>query len=202
MRETRNIYLAVLRKDLPSPLVKESDEEKESKGTDTTKDKDKDTDDKKPSEPKPDTSAQQPGSPSAPHGGGATDSAASKAADSAPFRVDLEDIQFRTLDLPVPAANLSNLQAGGAGQIYFLREADGKTSLQRFDLEKRKVETLAPDVVDYRVSADSKKLLYKVKDSWFIVPTTKEIKPGDGQDRCRLNRGEGRSPSGVGRSVR
>ena len=39
MRETRNIYLAVLRKDLPSPLVKESDEEKESKGTDTTKDK-------------------------------------------------------------------------------------------------------------------------------------------------------------------
>ena len=38
-----------------------------------------------------------------------------------------------------------------------------------------------PDVADYRVSADSKKLLYKAKDSWFIVPTTKEIKPGDGK---------------------
>ena len=38
-----------------------------------------------------------------------------------------------------------------------------------------------PDVVDYRVSADGKKLLYRAKDSWFIVPTTKEIKPGDGK---------------------
>ncbi len=35
--------------------------------------------------------------------------------------------------------------------------------------------------MDYRVSADAKKLLYKAKDSWFIVPTTKEIKPGDGK---------------------
>jgi len=180
MRETRNLYLAVLRKDLPSPLAKESDEEKESK-SDPTKDRDKDADDKKPSEPKPDAPSQPSGSPSAPHGGGAADSAASKPADSAPFRVDLEDIQFRILDLPVPAANLSNLQAGNAGQIYFLREADDKTSLQRFDLEKRKAETLVPDVADYRVSADAKKLLYRAKDSWFIVPTTKEIKAGEGK---------------------
>ena len=50
----------------------------------------------------------QPGSPSAPHGGGSTDNPAGKA----PFRVDLEDIQFRILDLPIPAADLSNPQAG------------------------------------------------------------------------------------------
>ena len=182
MRETRNVYLVVLRKDLPSPLAKESDEEKESKSAEATKEKENDQpDDKKPSEPKRDSPAQQPGLAAAPHGGGATDSTGSKAPDSAPFRVDLEDIQFRILDLPIPAANLSNLQAGSAGQIYFLREADGKTSLQRFDLEKRKAETLVAEVADYRVSADAKKLLYKAKDSWFIVATAKEIKPGDGK---------------------
>ena len=41
---TRNVYLAVLRKDLPSPLAKESDEEKESKADDANKEKDKEKD--------------------------------------------------------------------------------------------------------------------------------------------------------------
>ena len=200
MRETRNVYLVVLRKDLPSPLAKESDEEKEA-STDArkTKEKDKDADDRKPPAPKPDAPAQQTGSPAAPHGGGATDNGASKATDSAPFRVDLEDIQFRILDLPIPAANLSNLQAGGVGQIYFLREVDDKTSLQRFDLEKRKAETLIPDVADYRVSGDSKKLLYKSKDSWFIVPTTQGDQARGRQNRRRVDRGEGRSARRVER---
>ena len=58
MRETRNIYLAVLRKDLPSPLAKESDEEKESKGTDsTTRTK---TRRQEADEPKPDTRRSRP----------------------------------------------------------------------------------------------------------------------------------------------
>src|SRR6185436_4942549 len=56
MRETRNVYLAVLRKDLPSPLAKESDEEKGGAA--------------KADEPKKDL---EPGAAAAPHGGAATD---------------------------------------------------------------------------------------------------------------------------------
>ena len=180
MRETRNVYLAVLRKDLPSPLAKESDEEKESKGTDTTKDRE-DTDDKKPSEPKPDTSAQQPGSPSAPHGGGATDNAASKAADRRRSGSISRTSSSGSSTCPSRPPTSRTSRPAAPGRSISSARSDDKTSLQRFDLEKRKAETLVPDVADYRLSADAKKLLYKAKDSWFIVPTTKEIKPGDGK---------------------
>jgi tricorn protease len=166
MRETRNIYLAVLRRDLPSPLAKESDEEKDAKAPKDTKDEPK----------KEDTKI---GSPAAAHGGGAA--ADAKAPADAPFRLDLDAIEFRILDLPVPAGDLSNLQAGTAGQIYFIRSTDDKPSLQRFDLEKRKADTVMANVSDYRVSADGKKLLYQTADAWFVVPTTREVKPGEGK---------------------
>jgi tricorn protease len=171
MRETRNVYLAVLRKDLTSPLAKESDEEAKPKpATETPEPADKNT-----------TPEAKPGSPAAPPGGGAADGAAKAAGDHTPFRIDFDDIQFRILDVPVTAGELSNLQAGNAGQFYFIRQVEGKPALQRFDLEKRKVETVLPDVADYQVSADGKKLLYRSRDSWFIVPTTKEVKPGEGK---------------------
>ncbi len=168
MRQTRNIYLAVLRKDLPSPLAKESDEESRPKtSSDSSTPRDPNAED-----------ASKPGSAAAPHGGG---SETPKPADATPFRIDLDDIAYRILDMPVPAGDISKLQVGTAGQVYFVRAADEKHALQRFDLEKRKVETLLPDITDYRVSADGKKLLYQTKDSWFIVATTKEIKAGEGK---------------------
>jgi tricorn protease len=170
MRETRNVYLAVLRKDLPSPLARESDEESKPKPP---------TDAPEPRETPKDAAA-RPGSAAAPHGGGPTETA-KPAADATPFRIDLDDIQYRILDAPIPGGDLSNLQAGNAGQFYFIRQIDDKPVLQRFDLEKRKPETVLPDVSDYRVSADGKKLLYRSHDSWFIVPTTREVKPGEGK---------------------
>ena len=83
--------------------------------------------------------------------------------------------------MPVPTGDLSNLQAGNAGQVYFVRMVDDKRTLQRFDLEKRKPEPFVPEVTDYRVSADGKKLLYQTKDAWFIVPTSREVKAGEGK---------------------
>ena len=166
MQETRNIYLTVLRKDLSSPLAKESDEEGTAKASDAKDSKEaKDAKD-------------QPGSPDAPHGGGAP---AGAAHPDAPFRIDLDDIQFRILDMPIPAGKLSGLQAGNPGQLYFIRDLDGKPTLQRFDLEKRKPETVLSEVAEYRLSADGKKMLYRSKDVWFIVATTKEVKAGEGK---------------------
>src|SRR5262249_1190737 len=37
-----------------------------------------------------------------------------------------------------------------------------------------------PNVTDYHVSADGKKLLYKTGESWFIVPTN-QVKAGEGK---------------------
>ena len=55
-----------------------------------------------------------------------------------PVRIDFDGLAYRILDLPVPEAELSDLQPGEAGQIFFLRNADEKAALQRFDLKDRK----------------------------------------------------------------
>jgi tricorn protease len=60
----------------------------------------------------------------------------------APISIDFDGIETRIVDLPIPAAELSDLQTGEAGQIFFLRESDGKKAIQRFDLKDRKAETL------------------------------------------------------------
>jgi tricorn protease len=152
MRATSGIYVAVLPNDIPSPLAKESDEEK-------------------PADPK--AAADKP----------AGDKPAEKPADKKdpPFRIDLEGLQYRILDLPITAGTLTNLQTGAAGHIYYLKTADGKTSLNRYDLNTRKNETLLPEASDYIVSADAKKLLYRNGNNWSIVPTTRAIQPAEGR---------------------
>ena len=156
MRATSNIYVAVLPNDIPSPLAKESDEEKPAAA--------------KPAAEKP--AGEKP----------ADDKAAEKPEKKdPPFRIDLEGLQYRILDLPIAAGTLSNLQTGAAGHIYYLKTADGKTSLNRYDLNARKNETLLPEASDYIVSADAKKLLYRNGNNWSIVPTTRAIQPAEGR---------------------
>jgi tricorn protease len=173
----------VLRKDLPSPLIKESDEEKltpEEKRTKERNEKEKDKkgvswmdDEAKPGEKTGDkpSDKDKPGEekPKTP-------------PPAARVTIDRDGIEFRILDLPIPAADISNLQAGGPGQIFYVRESDEKKALQRFDLKDRKAETLLPDVAGYEISADTKKLLYRVKDAWAITSAaTKKVDPSEGK---------------------
>jgi len=155
MRLTRSLYLAVLRKDLPSPLAKESDEEK---GVQK---------EEKPKE--------------------------AKAPSAEPFSIDFDGLQNRILSLPIPAGEYSGLQAGAAGQIYYLEAGPrgrdvggpggpgGGRSLHHFDLTKRKDETILTGVGNYELSADNKKLLYLSRDSAFIVPLSDKIQAGQGK---------------------
>ena len=168
--QTKNsIYLAVLRKDLPSPLVKESDEEKAAAAAASeTKPKGKRGVDDSEKEKKDEASKEEAKSDEKPK----------TPAPVSPITVDFDGLPYRILDVPVPAADIANLQAGPEGQIFFLRTADGKSALQRFDLKDRKTETLLPEADEYEISADRKKLLYRVKEMWTIVPTAgKKIDP-------------------------
>ncbi len=158
MRATSGIYLAVLQNDQVSPLARESDEEKPASA------------DEKPDDKKAEDKAPAP-----------TPEDKTPPKKDAPFRIDLEGLEYRILDLPIAAAALSNLQLGSAGQIYYLKTADGKTSLNRYDLNTRKPETILPEATDYVVSADGKKLLYRNGNAWSIVPTTKKIEPAEGR---------------------
>ncbi|HKF41579.1 MAG TPA: PDZ domain-containing protein [Thermoanaerobaculia bacterium] len=180
LRTTRAIYMAVLRKDLPSPLVKESDEEKSAPAASAP-------DSSKPGKPKAEVEEEGKDAKKDESGPGKTDAKSDEKPKAppatAPVTIDFDGIEYRILDLPVPAADLSNLHAGASGQILFLREADGKKAIQRFDLKDRKTDTLLPDASDFEVSFDAKKVLYAIKDSWYIASATgKKIEPVDGKD--------------------
>jgi tricorn protease len=161
-RRTRNVYLVVLRSDLPSPLARQSDEEKAA------------------AEAKPAGEAKSE----------------TGAAAAEPVRIDFEGIEYRILALPLGGGDLSSLQAGASGQLFYLRaSADPPESapqgppgppmqaLHRFDLEKRADERILDRARDYQVSADGKKLLYSTRDAWSLVALspTQKINPADGR---------------------
>jgi len=159
---TRSIYLAVLQKDLPSPLAKESDEEKGSQA------------DKKPEKPA-EKSDEKPGG--------------EKPKDAA-VRIDLDGIQFRIVALPLPVGEYASLQTGAEGQIYYLEAlpssqgTDGQQAryaLHKYDLKKRKDDMILGRLNSYALSSNNKKIMYTSPDALFITDLVDKIEPGKGK---------------------
>ncbi len=166
---TRSVYVMVLKKDLPSPLVPESDEEKpkepEKSGKDKQSDKDKDKDKDKGKEEKPVT-----------------------------MEIDIENIGQRILALPIPARNYQGLAAGKTGVVYLVEGPpvdpidfdDGGPSLtiHKFDLKTRKTEKILEGVNSFSLSFNGEKMLYAKQNQWTIGPSDKPSegppKPGEG----------------------
>jgi tricorn protease len=156
MQMRRSIYLVVLQSGAPSPLSRESDEEKSGdKSDDKKKSKGDNAKDAKPDKP-------------------------------ARVAIDFEHIQQRIVALPEPPADYANLQAGQAGQVFYI---DGPTSsqsprrsgaaLKRFDLAKRKSETVLSGVASYRLSATGKKaLVVSLPANWSIINVDGPPSPG------------------------
>ena len=153
---TRSAYLIVLKKDQPSPLAPESDEEKSA-----VDDAKPDADKQSKSEEKTD---QEPGN--AEEKAKAQDAARESAkAEAVVVKIDAENISQRILALPIPARNYGQLVAGKAGTIFLMEESsrpgpEQQTTLYRFDLTSRKAEKLMEGVNDFTVSFDGKKMLY------------------------------------------
>ncbi len=169
-RVTRSVYVAVLSKDLPSPLAPESDEEGKEKA-EGEKEKPKDASGK--SEPKADRS-----SGGDKNGGAKGDDKGKK--EPVVVKIDVEGIGQRILALPIPARNYLNMLGGKAG-ILFLAEGPPvigrddfpnlRQTIQKFDLDKRKVEKLLDEVNDFAVSFDGSKILYRKGDQWTTAGT-------------------------------
>ncbi|MHB8800573.1 MAG: S41 family peptidase, partial [Thermoanaerobaculia bacterium] len=167
---TRAIYVATLKAGTPSPLAKESDEEKGADAKGEAKDEKKD-----------DTKADD--------GKAGKDAKKAEPKKVDPVVIDRDGLASRIVDVPVPPADISSLSSPNAGEIWFLREADGKSALQKWDTKSRKVETIAPEVDGYEVSFDGKKLLTLAKATWAVGPAGKkgEGKPGDGDGKLKLD---------------
>src|SRR4029077_7883714 len=102
-------HLAVLRKDLPSPFLKETDEEKGA----TPK-----NNGPRPRIADPDDNLQRPDAKAAgegePKDNGKKDS----------LTIDFDGLGQRILSFPTPPGNFGNLQAGSAGQVFYLARPD------------------------------------------------------------------------------
>ncbi|MBK9966459.1 MAG: PD40 domain-containing protein [Holophagales bacterium] len=204
---TSSLYAAVPRKDLPSPVAPESDEE----GAGDAKDaKDaKDSRDAKSAEEKADG-----GKGDAAKGG--TDAKNAKNAKDAkdakdarkppePVKIDFAGLDQRIVALPVDRANWVALEAGAEGIVFLLQapvaysaedyfefgdENPAPLDVHRFDLKARKVEKFVEKIDGgsgayggqpaLLVSFDGTKVLYAQKKSRFLVPSDKAPKPGDG----------------------
>src|SRR5271170_7894272 len=148
---TGNVYMIVLRKDLPSPLAPESDEEKgEVNKTDSgdSKDASKSDQDKKDGDKKADSNEDK-------------DKDKDKGKDKEPVKVtiDFDNINQRILALPLPPKNYVGLFAGKTGDLFILElppapDSDGPPLLvlSKFDLGKRKSEQLVAGVQSASVS--------------------------------------------------
>ncbi|HLY62554.1 MAG TPA: PDZ domain-containing protein [Terriglobia bacterium] len=165
---TRSVYIAVLAKDMPSPLAPESDEEKvgeekKSDGTVATGDSaksGKDSDKEKGKEEKKPVTV----------------------------KIDFEKINQRILALPVPAKNYHGLLVGKEGTLFLVEgpqvdsisfEGPPSSTVQRFDLTTRKTNKLLDGVKSFDVSHNGEKMLYWQGEQWFITAIPPAPKLGE-----------------------
>lgn len=166
---TRSVYVVVLRKDSPSPLAPESDEEKVGEEK---------KEEKKPADA---AAAQTPAAPAAPK------------KEDVKVDIDFDDIGQRILSAPIPARNYFGMMAGKAGTLYLAETPPGGVSallpgggliLHKFELDKRKTDKVLEGVTAFALSANGEKMLYRLGGgqsiAWFIVPTATPVKPGEG----------------------
>ncbi len=170
-RRTVSLYVATLRKDLPNPLAKESDEEKPK--------------DDKAAAARPADKAGAPAAKAA-----AKSPAGEPAKGPEPVRIDLDGFANRIVAVPIPAGVYHNLQAGEGGKLFYRKVdppptstsgGEGDSSIRVFDLATRKDEAAGPANFGFRLTADRKKMLVASRGAWSILPTAGKPEPGKGR---------------------
>lgn len=149
---TRAIYMAVLSKDTVSPLAPESDDENAK--MDKSEAAKKDSVDKIQGKKKGKDGEVKP-----------------EKEKVKPVKIDFDDIQNRMVALPIPEKNYLSLETGKEGVIFYSEQKSESniTSLSRFTLEKKKVESVTDDASFFEISADKSKLVYVTSNSQIVI---------------------------------
>ncbi|MEP6762872.1 MAG: PDZ domain-containing protein, partial [Gemmatimonadaceae bacterium] len=195
--QTKGLYLAILNKNEPSPLLPESDEEAARAGA-APRDPN--------APPRADSATAPAGGRGGRAGGAAADSATASDAISARGARRATTIDFDGIDNRIVAVqdvalrNYTQLKAGPAGTVFFLEPipasgtggggggrggAGGGSTLHRYELRTRRAAPFATGVAQYVISADAQKLLYRTggaQGGMFLVDAAKPApQPGTGR---------------------
>jgi tricorn protease len=183
---TRGAYVVVLEKDLKSPLVPQSDEEKvaaeKSPGANAPKslvDADeckREGEAKAGSEAaagKSDKGGDKAASEKKDEKKGEKDEKGAKEAEENPeVKIDFENISQRILALPIPSRNYDRLLAGKTHVLYLLEgpivDGSGPNGriVHKFDVCTRKTDKLLDNIGGFVISANGEKALYEELPSW------------------------------------
>ncbi len=165
---TSAVYVVVLRKDLPSPLAPQSDDENAGKNDKDKVDKKDDQNDKSKA--------------------ASADAKNDKKETPPPdVRVDFDNISQRILAVPLPEKNYTAVTPGKEGVIYvqegpLVQMNPGPLQLivNKFDFKTRKTDLIIGGVSYFALSANGEKMLYRQGEQWFITGAESAPKPGDG----------------------
>jgi len=147
-------YIINLKKDDTSPFNLRSDEEKTEKESDSGKEQKN----KKEKEKEP--------------------SSAKKEQDTLikdKVVIDFENIERRTIPLPVPRRNYRFIHNGPAGTVFLGEQSENIPGmvLQKFTLEEREAKEFISGASQVSVSADGNKILARVNGRWQVMSASK-----------------------------
>ena len=94
--------------------------------------------------------------------------------------IDFDNIDRRTIPLPIPGRNYVFIISGPKGTIFIAESIPNKPgiTLQKFVLEDREMKEYLSGASNVSVSADGKKLLAKVNNTWKVMDTSKPTDDG------------------------
>jgi len=155
-----SLNLVVLRNDLATPFKRESDEEK--------------------------GEAARPGGDAGDDARERMRAMAEAKRPKEPLKIDFDGLDQRIVSFPMSPGSYFNLQAGSAGQIYYVARSESEQgggrggrgggsfggALHRYDLERKRDDTIQTSVTSYELTPDGRKMLYSTGQSWIIAPST------------------------------
>jgi tricorn protease len=148
---TRNVYAVVLRKDLPSPLAPESDEEKvEGDGANS---------------PNPEAPAKP---------------AERKEAPKFTIDFDDIDQRILALPIPARNFTALTVGKAGNLFLLEAPPSSNSLTLSRFELDKRKFDKVTDGLSGFDISDNGEKLLLRQGARFSVAPAAQPLKPGDG----------------------
>ena len=93
--------------------------------------------------------------------------------------IDFDGFDHRVVALPGDSGNYASVQAVEDG-VLFVHIGDDGSQVRMFSIESEEIETIIPDVDNYAVSADGKKLLYNSGNDFGIVSVEADQESGSG----------------------
>jgi len=97
-------------------------------------------------------------------------------------RIDFDDLERRTLAIPMPVRSYSFILAGPKGSVFIGERVENTPGLvlQKFTISDKKTEEFATGVSSVSLSANREKMLFRSGGSWRVVDTARKPGPSDG----------------------